>query len=380
MSARLLGLGTATPAGRFHQADAERLAELLCADERGRRRLRLLHARSRIHSRGTVLLDPEAEDPIGEQTFLEAQRDAEDRGPGTAERMAVYEREAPPLAARAAGRALQDAAVEPAEITQVVVVTCTGFFAPGLDARLVTDLGLSPTVGRTQVGFQGCHGALNGLRVADALVAADPGARVLLTAVELSSIHVSHGFDARLSVGNALFADGAAALVLGAGDADDPDAAGAEAGADADSQAKDERLRLVAQGSLLLAEYPESLEWRIGDHGFEMSLSPELPKQIQTHLRGWVEEWLARSGLARDEVGSWAVHPGGPRILDAVESALELEADALAASRTVLREHGNMSSPTLLFILERLRREAAPRPIVALGFGPGLTIEAALFG
>lgn len=359
MSLAVLGLGTAVPERSISQADSARMNELFCVDERDRRRVRLLHRHSGVQSRGSVLLESET-GPIEErQDFLPPQHAAEDAGPTTAARMERYEAHAPPLAARAARAALEDAGLAPEEITQSITVSCTGFFAPGLDARLIEDLGLPRTVGRTHVGFQGCHGAQNGLRVANALATADPGAVVLVTAVELCTLHVAYGWDSERTVANGLFADGAAALV---------GTAGAGKG-----------WRLAASGTVLLADSPQALQWRIGDHGFAMSLAPELPRLIERHLRGWLEEWLGTQGLSSEQVGSWAVHPGGPRVLDAVESALALPPEATAVSRDVLAEHGNMSSATVLFVLERLRRADAPRPCVALGFGPGLAIEATLF-
>jgi predicted naringenin-chalcone synthase len=121
------------------------------------------------------------------------------------------------------------------------------------------------------------------------------------------------------------------------------------------------------------------MRWTIGDHGFEMELSPRVPDLIKQHLRPWFESWLGRQGLVLADVGSWAVHPGGPRILTAVEESLGLDREALGVSREVLAEYGNMSSPTVLFILDRLRERQAPRPCVMLGFGPGLMAETALF-
>jgi predicted naringenin-chalcone synthase len=121
------------------------------------------------------------------------------------------------------------------------------------------------------------------------------------------------------------------------------------------------------------------MSWRVGGHGFRMTLSRRVPGMVAQHLRGWLEPWLERQGLALADVGGWAVHPGGPRVLDAVAESLALPAGALAASRAVLAAHGNMSSPTVAFILEELRWRATPGPWVALAFGPGLVVEAALF-
>ena len=275
-------------------------------------------------------------------------------GPSTAERMAIYASEAGPLALRAASEALTESGFAADSITHLVTVSCTGFAAPGIDFALMTGLGLRPTVARTHVGFMGCHGALNGLRVANAFATTDPGARVLVCAAELCSLHYYYGNAADKLIANAIFADGAAAVVGTAGAGD---------------------WALVASGSCLI---PDSA-WTVGDRGFEMTLSRRVPGKIAAHLRPWLESWLAEHGLALADVGSWAVHPGGPKIVSAVEEALALTPEALAPSRAVFRDYGNMSSPTVLFILKRLRGSNAPRPCVALGFGPGLVAEAALF-
>ena len=138
------------------------------------------------------------------------------------------------------------------------------------------------------------------------------------------------------------------------------------------------RYQLIASASNVLQNCEDAMCWRIGDQGFEMTLSPQVPELICKYLRPWLESWLARQGLELGHVGSWAVHPGGPRILSAVLEALDLSREALEVSQQVLAEHGNMSSPTILFILDRLSKATAPAPCVALAFGPGLTVEAAL--
>ena len=139
-------------------------------------------------------------------------------------------------------------------------------------------------------------------------------------------------------------------------------------------------LRLVDTASMLLPESTESMSWRIGDHGFEMTLAPEVPALIRAHLRPVVGEFLGRHGLRIEQVGGWAIHPGGPKVVSSVAECLGLTAEQTAASSDVLRRHGNMSSPTVLFILESLRRGGTARPWVAVAFGPGLAVEMALFG
>lgn len=280
-------------------------------------------------------------------------------GPTTGTRMKRYAAEAGPLALRASRKALADAGWRADTITHLVTVSCTGFIAPGVDLALIDCLGLKPTVQRTHVGFMGCHGALNGLRVANAFVSADPAARALLCAVELCSLHYYYGSVADKLVANAIFADGAAAVV---GTHDTRSA-----------------WRLRASGSCLIPDSAADMGWTIGDHGFEMTLSRKVPGLIARHLRPWLVSWLGDNGLSLADVRSWAVHPGGPKIVSAVEESLELPREALAASRGVLADYGNMSSPTVLFVIDRLRKQNAPRPCVALGFGPGLVAELALF-
>jgi predicted naringenin-chalcone synthase len=214
----------------------------------------------------------------------------------------------------------------------------------------------------------GCHGALNGLRVARAFTIAEPGARVLLCATELCSLHYHYGWDPQKTIANAIFGDGAAA-VAGAGSASESRG----------TASRPDAWRLTASGSCVFPDSADAMTWTVRDHGFEMTLSKKVPGLIATHLRPWLAEWLERHGVVLGEVASWAVHPGGPRIVDAVEEALALPRELTAVSRAVFAEHGNMSSPTVLFILEALCRRGAPRPCVALGFGPGLTAEAALF-
>lgn len=359
MTFQISGLGVAVPPRVAHQDEAAELSPRFCdADPRQARMLKMLYRKSRVETRHTVAVRGDHGPLVERIPYYPLAEGPDDRGPTTAQRMGWYEHEAPPLALEASRGALADAGWSPGEITHLVTVSCTGFFAPGIDAVLIEELGLAREVHRTHVGFMGCHGALNGLRAASAY-ASDPDARVLVCAVELCSLHFAYGWDPEMLVANTLFADGAAALVGRGGRGDG-------------------NWTVQAHGTLLMPESEEAMSWRIGDHGFRMTLSPLVPERIRSHLAEWLTGWLGEQGLELDDVASWAVHPGGPRILDAVEDALELPKDALAVSRDILRTHGNMSSPTVLFILERMRREGAGRPCVALAFGPGLVVEATI--
>lgn len=360
MAASIEGIGTAAPEHAIQQLDAAGQSLAICAASRGAQRLaRSVYANAGIDKRHSVLLTASTNGDPAEQAFFTPADEAAPFGPTTGDRMAAYRAAAAPLAERAARAALADAGVEPAEVTHVVLVSCSGFAAPGVDVALIQQIGLPPTVGRTSVGFMGCHGALNGLRVAEAFCRADPAAVVLVAAVELCTLHFQYDWTPQRIIANSLFADGAAAAVVRyASDSDAPRLAG--------------NLSEVVPGSL------DAMSWSIGDHGFDMTLSTEVPGLIEAHLPSRIEKWLASADLRAEDIAAWAIHPGGPRILTACEAALGLDDTALRASRGVLADYGNMSSPTVLFVLDRLRQQGAITPCVLLAFGPGLAIEAIL--
>lgn len=360
----ILGIGTAVPPYTLDQSEAARFASLLSShNEEQTRLVAVLYRRSTVRQRHLAFLDAQ---PRGGETVPELQSlfhetrpdDTCRLGPTTANRMAYYAARSVPLAEQAARCALTTAAVPAAAITHLVTISCTGFIAPGVDVALITRLGLSPQVERVHVGFMGCQGALNGLRVARALVRS-AGARVLVCAVELCALHFQYSAEPDAIVANSLFADGAAAAVIGA----------------TESEA---HWRLTANGAGLVPESLDAMTWTVGNHGFTMTLSPRVPSLIEEQLQPWMEAWLAQHELRIPDVGSWAIHPGGARIVSSAEKALSLDSSAGAVAREVLAEHGNMSSPTVLFVLKRLMDGGARRPCVALAFGPGLSIEAAL--
>src|SRR5688572_30533411 len=355
MAFRLLGLGTAVPPHRISQDDAAALArKVICRTDQQARVLTALYQKAGVQHRFTVL------PPEIALNWLTAE--GAGAGPTTGERMQFYAQHATQLAHQAANRAIENAAVDSRRITHLITISCTGFTAPGVDLDLIQSLHLRPTVGRIHVGFMGCHAAINGLRCAQALAKADAQAVVLLCAVELCSLHYRFHWDPPRMVANALFGDGAAAVVGVAASANDPD-----------------DWTLAATGSCLLPDSKDAMSWHVGDHGFEMTLAATVPDLIHTHLKTWLQAWLDEHGCSLAEIKSWAIHPGGPRILHACAEALELADNHVAVSNEVLAEFGNMSSPTVLFILERLRHRQAPRPCVSLAFGPGLAVEAALF-
>jgi len=360
LSLQILGMGTALPEIAITQEHAAKASEaFLCSTENQRRVLHRLFRMSGVEKRHSVILEREAGGAIT-QSFYPAKQNAEEHGPGMAARMQKYEQHAPKLALAAAQRALAAANVSARAITHVVTVSCTGFFAPGLDYHLINALALSPEVKRTHVGFMGCHGAMNGLQAAHAQAHAENGAHVLLCAVELCSLHYRYEWNPEQIVAQALFADGAAAVVV------------------KKTSVEKTAWHIVDFGSYLIPHTEDAMSWRISDNSFVMTLAPQLPERLDLYLRDWLSAWLAQHGFDVRDIKSWAVHPGGPRILGAVAHSLQLAEKELEVSRAVLRENGNMSSPTILFILQELQARAAETPCVALAFGPGVVAEAML--
>ncbi|WP_434443462.1 type III polyketide synthase [Lentzea sp. E54] len=278
----------------------------------------------------------------------------------TGERMRLYHENAEPLGHRAVTTALARAGLDAADIGQLTVVSCTGYTAPGLDVQLARSLELAPDAQRLLVGHMGCYAALPALTTVADFVTVHRKPAVLLC-LELTSLHVQPSItDVQQIVSHALFGDAATALVVR------PDHG---------------RLEVVATGAVTDPATADHMTWTVTDHGFRMTLSPHVPEVLGKHVRHAVERLLADHGLTVPDVRGWAVHPGGPRILDTVGHELGLGADALEPSWRVLREHGNCSSATVLMVLDELLRTAALRPgdpVVALAFGPGLTLYVTL--
>ena len=353
----LRAIGTATPESSVAQDLAAEALARVSADPEAARKARVLGRRSRIARRSSVLGTLDALTPLGKRLL-----DPDCEPPRTSERMEEYARLAPALARAAATAAFaRDRVVGPGDVTHVIVVSCTGFLAPGLDVLLARDLGIPARAGRTLVGFQGCHAALSALRLAEAIARADDRAAVLACCVELCTLHLQRAATDDAILAGTLFADGAAAAIVG--------------GAALRPPVEQAPLRIARTATRLVPDTLGGMAWRVGDTGFEMGLSAYVPDLLGHDAKPALQEML---GLRDAEIGSlfWAVHPGGAAILDALERALGLPAPALSPSRDVLARHGNMSSATVLFVLEEILRRGGRGPGIALAFGPGLTIEA----
>ncbi|WP_346620435.1 3-oxoacyl-[acyl-carrier-protein] synthase III C-terminal domain-containing protein [Blastococcus montanus] len=277
-------------------------------------------------------------------------------GWSTGARMARYVEEALPLGKQAVAGALDAAGLAPGDVGLFAVATCTGYATPGLDIRLASDLGMPPGLQRLLVGHMGCYAAIPGLAAVGDFVTARARPAVLLCC-ELTSLHVQPAqADLEQVVAHALFSDAAAAVVV-------------EPGA-----SRGHRLAgIVARTDASTADH---MTWDVTDLGFRMGLSPRVPDVLSRHVGDVVDELLSAAGLRAEDVAGWAVHPGGPRIIDVVRDELGLTEEQVGASRRVLAEHGNCSSATVLLVLQELAD--VDGPIVAMAFGPGLTLYAAL--
>lgn len=371
MTAPLLhAVGTALPAHRYAQPHLRAVMDRwLSPDRRTGKLLDRIYAQSAIDARFSVIGDFLEGRDGGEADALFVGPDGALRSPSTGERNARYAVEVGPLAAAAARSAFaRTRALAPRDVTHLVTVSCTGFATPGVDLHLVDDLGLADDVERTHVGFMGCFAAFPALRLARAFVALDPDAVVLVVCVELCTLHLQPRSDVDSVLSAAVFADGAAAMLV--------------SGRPPDGDVRP--LRLEATSTAVARSGVESMAWTIGDHGFDMTLTAYVPRVLEAEVGAAIAPLVRRGGLDVADVAWWAVHPGGRAIVDNVARALALPEHAVAASREVLRTYGNMSSATVLFVLEHLMDPARPGPAVddavaALAFGPGLTVDGALF-
>lgn len=345
MTAHLHAIGTAVPGHDVHRFFIDWASDRLEARERAI--FLRMAGRSGIERRFSVVPEgPGGGSPVAPGGYYGGDM------PPTSDRMESYAREAPDLAMAAIGDLSRRVALD--GVTHLVVASCTGFVAPGIDQIIARRLGLDGSVERTLVGFMGCYAAVAALRVAHHIARSDDQARILVVTVELCSLHMQDTAQLESLLAQLQFADGAAAAIVSA-----------EPGG-------------IAIDRFFAATLPDSedlIRWDIGDRGFVMHLSGEVPGRIAKALESPEMRRAILGNRTAREIPSWAVHAGGRSILDAVESGLGLDGQALAASRDILRRYGNMSSATLMFALAALMAGPAPVDGVAVAFGPGLAAE-----
>jgi alpha-pyrone synthase len=345
-------VSVATPDHDVHSTFVD-FAERMMKDRRTRLLFQRMAARSDIRRRWSTLRPARAgfNEALDDEGFY-----ASGNFPSTGARMRKYHLQAPRLAATAVERLMAQEGKE--KITHLIVTSCTGFAAPGVDFEILRLCNLEFSIERTVIGFMGCNAAINALKFARHIVRSEPHSRVLIVSVELCTLHLQESDRIEQLLSFLLFGDGCAAAIVSA----DP-----------------RGFSLDSFHAELAPDTSDQITWDIGDSGFHMVLSGQVPTTIASALRGGSERILA--GMASRDFQMWAVHPGGRSVLDAVEDAFDLDDAALTTSRDVLQDYGNMSSPTILFVLEALMREnpAKGSQGCAMAFGPGLTAECMRF-
>ncbi len=360
VTAHINRIGTAVPPNDVHDAFVA-LAGGMITERRDQLLFKRMTGRSQIDHRFSFFAPTSSPDGFiaDDGRFY-----ARGEWPGTAGRMEYYERTAPRLALQALDALGLDGERE--RVTHLVVASCTGFIAPGLDQMIVKAAGLDPTVERTVVGFMGCYAAVNALRVAHHIVRSEPASRVLVVNLELCTLHLQETANLERLLSMLLFGDGCAAALV---------------------TADEIGIAMNDFRSAAIADSEGAITWRIGDTGFDMHLSGEVPIRLGKALKYEFErndgEGLLR-GTRPSDYDVWAVHAGGRSILDAVETSFELPGDALNWSRGVLKDFGNMSSATLMFVLQRIMgavggEVAKASKGFAVAFGPGLAAESFRF-
>lgn len=349
----ITAIGTAVPSNRFAQLEiADFMARSLELDEIEKRKLIALYRSTKIQYRHSVL--PDYGLPVESYQFYPHAQNLEPF-PSVAQRMQGYKQTALPLCVEATkGLSLEG-------ITHLITVSCTGMYAPGLDIELVQALGLPTYTKRTAINFMGCYGAFNGLKVANDICLANPDAKVLLVSVELCTLHFQKKKDLDFLLSNALFSDGAAAVII-------------------EPKAPHEKvLKLESFYCDLFTEGQSDMAWHIADFGFEMTLTSYVPQLIKNGINQLVESLLEANGTRRDEIQYYAIHPGGRAILESVELALGISSLDNQYAYEVLRDYGNMSSTTILFVLNKIlgqvNEENKGCRVLSCAFGPGLTVE-----
>ncbi len=366
---KLISIGTAVPQYSYPQND---LVEKMMVfhgweDPVQARKLRVLYKRTAIDTRHSVI--PDFSMNGATPSLFSKEHRGEKNSPAVESRLNIFQDEAFPLAAQAMDQIFSQTNVSSGDVTHLIAVSCTGMAAPGLELEIIEKLNLPPDIKRFGVNFMGCYAVFHALQIANALSRADDSALVLIVSVELCTLHFQARDETDILLANALFSDGAAAALVVS-----------------DSVARKLHppiaLNMRGFGSYVLQRGKGDMGWDISAEGFIMTLSSAIPDLIKDNIVSVTDKVLKKNNLTIEDVNRWAIHPGGRKILTAVEQALKLPGDALAISRKILAEYGNMSSATILFVLKEMLSEASYEAgdiIFSAGFGPGLALESAIF-
>ncbi len=361
MRSSISAIGTSNPSNKFSQEQIfEFMKDAHQLDEQNSRRLHKLYQVSGIAHRYSVLDDFGS--PKSNYAFFGNEAGLEPF-PTTAQRGIIFQKNALNLCLSAIDNCfakLNNFDVK--QITHVITVSCTGMYAPGLDIEIVESLGLKPSVERTCINFMGCYGAFNALKVADYICKADDKANVLIVDVELCTLHFQKENTLDNWLANSLFADGASAVLVQNAD-----------------EAKEKIFEIDTFYTEVVTEARNEMAWKIGDHGYEMQLTNKVSKQIKSGIKSVADKLLEKANLTFDDIDAYAIHPGGRKILEVCDEVFNLNNGQLEASYHVLNNYGNMSSTTIVFVLNELSKKANEQKfgknILSFAFGPGLTFE-----
>jgi predicted naringenin-chalcone synthase len=354
---QIKSIGTAVPKFKHKQDEILRfMSRIYAFNEKERRTLKYLYYHSGISSRYSVLSDYSNEP--ADWTFYPAGENLEPF-PSIEQRMKVFNRYAVDLSASAIINCLENK-LECNQVTHLITVTCTGLSAPGLDLQLMELLNLPRNIFRTSVNFMGCYAAIHALKLADVLCQCDPAAKVLIVCTELCTLHFQQLATTDNITSSLLFGDGSAAVLV-TSDQDQSDA-----------------YHISGFYGEVMPKGKRDMSWELSSTGFNMTLSGYVPELIEEDFEKLVNQALTNQGISRDEITHWAIHPGGRRILEAIAKSLSLRKENLDSSYQILKDYGNMSSPTILFVLKEILScldKSKKQRVFGAAFGPGLTME-----
>ena len=353
MHSYITAIGTAVPNYQYTQPEiADFMAGTLNLDSAEKRKLSFLYNATGIKHRYSIL-----------NNFKEGASSSINKNSVTA-RMQLYKQHALPLALRSIKNCLDYTKIHKDQFTHLITVSCTGMYAPGLDIDIVKKMKLPSSINRTCINYMGCYAAFNALKAADSICKADPGAMVLIVCTELCSLHFQDKKDEDNLVANALFGDGSAAVIVRG----QPD--------------KGISLQMESFFCDLIPDGKKDMAWEITDQGFQMTLSSYIPGLIQGGITTLVNKLLKKSQKEKDQINYYAIHPGGRKILEVCATELAIPEDKLSFSYDILNNYGNMSSPTVLFVLKAILNQLSEtdnnKNILGIAFGPGLTVESAI--
>ena len=352
---KIVSIGTAVPEYRHEQERIfEFMSRVYAINETEKRKLRFLYKHSGIKTRYSVLADYSL--PTNEWKFFIPTENLEPF-PSIEKRMKSFRDHAAPLSMKAINDCLEN--FKDQNITHLITVSCTGMSAPGLDLELIELLNLPASTWRTSINFMGCYAAIHALKLADMICKSDPNANVLVVCVELCTLHFQKKYTADNISSGILFSDGAAAVLVSG-----------------DNEM--EGLSIDHFYSSVSFKSKQEMIWEMSSTGFLLTLSGYIPELIEEDFNRIVDGSLKETSLKKEEITHWCIHPGGKKILEAVHNSLQFTNGQLQTSYDVLSEYGNMSSPTILFILKRIQQKlnkSQRNNIFGAAFGPGLTIE-----